>query len=635
MALSFGKALGYALKGTLEGFADVAEKEDEYRQGLTKTTYTSALKRYQELDDLRKERQALIDEEDAAVKAIMGMPLDGRALTQAEATKVYQTGKALGMDASEVLEKFTIASGKDAKVTRTPGTERSVLPEKAPLDAAMAGEAPSDGSLFSTGRYEQVDEETRRLLQGSGVAGKVSMPGKSYVEGVTLTPIADTDVSFDDAYLIDSDGIPTEQVTVKRTYNNRSNAVTVKYLSKATGDEIKVGDNQRVSTSAEAFDNKPFLDFGPLVSLTSEGAPEPVLDENGNVVYGYLMRNGEVRARRAGTISNEVVADAIVAGRDWAPSVAGGDLSKISKFEKLPSVKEFRKESADMRVTKQNNNLLFFRSEKRLDLHAKYGNRMYGPAGAFADFVTGTSKFVDGVVVIVNGLEDLANSDASLEEKIQFLESGGNIQELRRIADQQDTFLDQYIGTAQEIAMARVLDAALATVTAYDLAKQTGDTRISNNDFDQYIKTVSGNNAEQTVNLIKQGLESNLDIYKSKYENFTITKNSIPQYVDNTYLQDINRQFNMYDTPQKYENRINTMFKPFEEKQDEVRVIKTDDFDIMPVETDADGKQTRKVVMKDGTEFILRNPRFMGADKETIQQAIQKRLEAQAAAAQN
>lgn len=623
----------YALKGGAEGLAESFKAEDKLRAEQTSKTYDTALANFKQLEKNRQDMDAIIKKEEKAVQALKGIALpDGKLLTEAEARAVYQASERLGISIDDVITKYKVETPdpEAVEITETGGVTRKVISD---VDGTQLA-STDDDPLIATGRYEQVDADTRRLLRAANIPTEVTMPRAKQVKGVKISPIYDTDVNFSDAYVIGDDGIPTEQVTVKRTHNKQSGKVDIEYISKSTGKPVKILQNQRVATSAEAFDKKTFIDFGPLVTVTPDGGSEPMLDSNGNIMYGYLMRNGEIRARRAGTISDEVVTDALVAGKDWAPSIAAGDLSEQKKFEKLPSVVDFSKEAQELRTAKQNNDLLFSRSQRRLDLHKKYGDRMYGPAGTFADFVTGTSKFVDGVVTIVNGLEELSNSDASLEEKIQFLESGGNIQELRSIADQRDTFLDKYIGTAQEISMARVLDAALATVTAYDLAKQTGDTRISNNDFDQYIKTVSGNNASQTVNLIKQGLESNLVIYTSKHETFTIAKESIPQYLDQKFLADIDRRYNLYDTPRVYENRLKTMFKPFEEVSAEVPQIKTDDFEVGPIETDKQGVRTRKVVMKDGTEFILRNPRFLGADEETIRQAIQKRLEAQKAANQ-
>jgi len=626
MAWSKAIRLGLAaLSGTATGLAAGAIREDEERLELSKGIFKAGVTKAATEQEGIKDTLADIKTENEVVEQVKGTVIDGKLITEAQARALHRAAKRQNKDVFEILNNYTI-SGE--------GTVASVEPKTVDIVPSGLGEIEDEGGFMQKGRNKDVADQAASLLRAAGIDVTMTKPQLPKVSGVSISPIEDTDVNFSDAYLVDTNGTPTEQVTVKRTYNKRSGTVDIEYLSTSTGKVVKPTKDQRVATSAEAFDKKAFIDFGPLVTINSEGGAEPMLDASGNIVYGYLMRNGEIRARRSGTISDEVITDALVAGKDWAPSIASGDLNEQKKFENLPSAVDFSKKAQELLTFSEANDLLLSRSQKRLDLHKKYGNRMYGPAGTFADFVTGTSKFVDGVVTIVNGLEELSNSDASLNEKIQFLESGGNIQELKSIADQRDTFLDRYIGTAQEISMARVLDAALATVTAYDLAKQTGDTRISNNDFDQYIKTVSGNTAEQTVNLIKQGLESNVGLYTSKHKSFTITKESIPQYLDQKFLSETDRIYNLYDTPRVYENRLKTMFKPFE-KKDEVPVIKLDDFDIMPVETDAQGNKIRRVVMKDGRELTLRNPRYFTADKDIIRQAIQKRLEVEAAVQPN
>ena len=627
MAWSKAIRLGLAaLSGTATGLAAGAIREDEERLELSKGIFKAGVTKAATEQEGIKDTLADIKTENEVVEQVKGTVIDGKLITEAQARALHRAAKRQNKDVFEILNNYTI-SGE--------GTVASVEPKTVDIVPSGLGEIEDEGGFMQKGRNKDVADQAASLLRAAGIDVTMTKPQLPKVSGVSISPIEDTNVDYSNEYVLDAEGVPVTQVMAKRVTNKRTNTTTVTYFDKVNGQEYKVKKGEKISSSADAFkQDKPFIDFGPLVTINSEGGAEPMLDASRNIVYGYLMRNGEIRARRAGTISDEVITDALVAGKDWAPSIASGDLNEQKKFEKLPSVVDFSKEAQELRTAKQNNDLLFSRSQRRLDLHKKYGNRMYGPAGTFADFVTGTSKFVDGVVTIVNGLEELSNSDASLNEKIQFLESGGNIQELKSIADQRDTFLDRYIGTAQEISMARVLDAALATVTAYDLAKQTGDTRISNNDFDQYIKTVSGNTAEQTVNLIKQGLESNVGLYTSKHKSFTITKESIPQYLDQKFLSETDRIYNLYDTPRVYENRLKTMFKPFE-KKDEVPVIKLDDFDIMPVETDAQGNKIRRVVMKDGRELTLRNPRYFTADKDIIRQAIQKRLEVEAAVQPN
>ena len=90
MAIGLGRALGYALKGTLEGVAAATTKEDKFRQDLTKTTYASAMERFQELEDARNKQDADIKDETDTVKMLMSNNFGGKVLTEAEATAAYQ-----------------------------------------------------------------------------------------------------------------------------------------------------------------------------------------------------------------------------------------------------------------------------------------------------------------------------------------------------------------------------------------------------------------------------------------------------------------------------------------------------------------------------------------------------------------
>jgi len=297
---------------------------------------------------------------------------------------------------------------------------------------------------------------------------------------------------------------------------------------------------------------------------------------------------------------------------------------------KFPPVKEFYTSLPEMDTQAQGNDLLFARSQKRLDIHTKYGQSMYGIEGGFATMVTGLSKNAKGIGNIVLGLSGLdtsgMNQDEALDAKVQYLESSGNIGLLRDFVAQEEEIMSAgFIDKQAEIAMARVMDSAIATVTAYDLAKQTGDTRISNADFDAYISTVTGNNAEQTVNLIKNGLDDNLTIYRSKYRAVSKARDRIPEDPSLAGFQkSFDKALTTVTPPSVYEAMFTTMFKPFEEKK-EPKVISMAEF--TPTLTDVDGTQQVSISITGQEQpVVLKNPRYLRLFDETVEEKEKEQI---------
>lgn len=631
------------IQGITAGAAEAALREDEKRREDSKAGMKVILKNREYALNLAKEQNEKIKEENEAVKSIVRVknPVTGKPFTKEEAVALYQTAKASGDNPLEVINKYKVVADKEAKLVESPGTKYDILGKSVP---EPVGEPT--GGILSRGRHEAVKKDLLEQMAASGIETSVAIPSSTEVTGVSVTPITDVNVDYSNEYIIDENGIPTQQVLAIRTRDPITNNVTVKYLDKVSGKELKLDSSVKVSTAADAFrEQTSFTDFGPLMTIGADGTPELIRDKRGNVVSGYLMKTGEIRTQQAGKVSESVYVapegkTVLIAGKHFSESLAGGDLSSWGKMFKFPPVKIFHESLPEMDITVKNNNLLFNRSQKRLDLHQKYGNSMYGFEGGFATMVTGLSKNIQGIGNVILGLSGLDTSGMSEEQalraKVRYLESDGNISRLKNFIKREEELMSQgFVDKQKEIAMAKVLDSAIATVTAYDLAKQTGDTRISNADFDAYISTVTGNNAAETINLIKNGLDDNLVIYTSLHDNIIRSRDRIPTVEElKPYQESFDKALSTVPSPEVYQQRFNTMFKPFE-KQDEVITIKTDDFDIMPVETDAQGNKIRKVVMKDGREFPLRNPRFFDADEETIRAAIQKRLQAEAAAKPN
>lgn len=644
MAWSKAIRLGLAaLSGTATGLAAGAIREDEERLELSKGIFKAGVTKAATEQEGIKDTLADIKTENEVVEQVKGTVIDGKLITEAQARALHRAAKRQNKDVFEILNNYTI-SGE--------GTVASVEPKTVDIVPSGLGEIEDEGGFMQKGRNKDVADQAASLLRAAGIDATMTKPQLPKVSGVSISPIEDTDVDYSNEYVLDAEGVPVTQIMAKRVTNKRTNTATVTYFDKVTGQEYKVKEGEKISSSADAFkQDKPFADFGPLLVFNEAGDPEYLRDVENKIVSGYLMKNGEIRLQKAGKIDTatyvpEEGQTVLVAGKDYAPSVAAGDLTAWGKMFKFPPVKDFYKELPEMRTQKQGNDLLFARSQKRLDIHAKYGDSLYGIEGGFATMVTGLAKNAKGVGNIVLGLSGLDTSgmsaDEALDAKVQYLESSGNIGLLKDFVGREEEIMSAgFVDKQAEIAMARVMDSAIATVTAYDLAKQTGDTRISNADFDAYISTVTGNNAEQTVNLIRNGLDDNLTIYKSKYQNLESARRAIPDVEGLAGFQKAFDQGLASITPYSvYKATFDTMFKPFEEKK-EPKPVSINEFTSELTEVDGI-PQVRITIKGQENPIPLKNPRYLrlfdddtpedekNKIKEDIQIAINRILEARA-----
>lgn len=627
--MAWSKAVKYglaALSGTAQGLATSALAEDEVRQkqssDLFKLGVTKAEKNQEEIN-LNVEA---IKTENDVVNQLKGTSVNGKIITEAQARALHRVAKRQNKDALEIIGLYNVSG--EGTVIPAQSKELSVIP-------TGLGEAEDEGGFMQKGRNKAVVTESARLLKSAGIDVEMSTPQLPTVEGVQVTPIEDVDISVSSQYVIGKDGVPINQVLAVTKTNPRTNVVTVEYKDKVTGEKYVPEEGQRISSAADAFKvDQAFNDYGPLFVLGEDDQPDYIRNESGQKISGYLMKNGEIRLQKGGKISDTVYKHpeeraVLIAGKHYADAVASGDMNELNRLFKVKPIADFYSLLPTMDTQYQANNLLLRRSQRRLDLHEKYGNSMYGFEGGFATMITGLSKNARGIGNIIVGLTGLEfGENATLDEKrettIRYLESDNNIGLLRAFADRQEELMSQdFLSKQEEVAMAKVLDAAIATVTAYDLAKQTGDTRISNQDFDSYMRTVSGNNAKQTINLIKEGLGNMLNIYSSQYDNLKKARARIPTDERlSAYQASFDTAFDTVTPVETYRARVKTMFKPFEEKK-ETKPVEEADFT-----TDVQDDGSVIVQMKDGTQYKL-GPRHQNSSKADIATAIDKMKSAQ------
>ena len=627
--MAWSKAVKYslaALSGAATGLATSAKAEDEVRNeqasDIFKLGATKAAKNQEEID---LNMEAIRTENDV-VQQLKGTTVNGQLITEAQARALHRVAKRQNKDALEIIHLYEVSG--EGTVTTVPSKKLNVIP-------AGLGEAEDEGGFMQEGRNKAVATESARLLRSAGIDVEMSKPQLPKVEGVKVTPIEDVDISVSSQYVIGEDGVPINQVLAVTRTNPRTNVVTVEYKDKVTGEKYVPKQGQRISSAADAFkQDQAFNDYGPLFVLGEDDQPEFLRNASGQKISGYLMKNGEIRLQKGGKISETVYTHpeeraVLIAGKHYADAVASGDMNELNRMFKIRPVADFYSVLPVMDTQYQANNLLLRRSQRRLDLHQKYGNDMYGAEGAFATMVTGLSKNLKGIGDIILGVTGLEfDENATLGEKrettIRYLESNNNIEVLRAFADRQEELMSQdFLSKQEEIAMARVLDAAIATVTAYDLAKQTGDTRISNQDFDSYMRTVSGTNAKQTVNLIKEGLDNMVNVYDSQYDNLKKARARIPTVEQLTpYQESFDKAFKTVTPPETYRAQVKTMFEPFKEKE-EPKPVEEADFI-----TDVQDDGSVIVQMKDGTQYKL-GPRHQDSSNADIAATIDKIKSAQ------
>jgi len=174
---------------------------------------------------------------------------------------------------------------------------------------------------------------------------------------------------------------------------------------------------------------------------------------------------------------------------------------------------------------------------------------------------------------------------------------------------------------------------AEAILLAYDLAKATGDTRISNQDFDAFIKTVKGNSVDATRKLLVRAGERVLSRYKATYT--SVAKTYLPAWeatlesgeVEGNVTSTVNFYKEQLEAGGQYDPALlEATFKATADKYapDAGPADLTtagEDFDMDRTTLD-DGTEVLRVTLKNGSVIDLKNPKYLDASKEVIATAL-------------
>jgi len=510
MALNFGRALGYALKGTLEGVAEGAQAEDKKRDELTKVTLSTALQRYNELDDDRKKRMLEIESENNAVKALKGQVItlkDGSkdVITEAQARAAIRRYGAPKLN--ELLLTESIKFGTEGKITEGQGTERSLLNLEAMQEAG--GES---ASWLAKGRYESVAQNTERALRSMGIDPKsVVIPGMKEVSGVDIVAGEGTNkVTTNNKYTnipglaggmvtqVNSLSIDGKLTTSYRDLMGQDVTDVVTTALSGSDKKLKIVDNYAALQEDLGYKGK-----GLAFRYNEDGTFK---FQGYEVVYtndGRQLRKGEGSETfdTPVTDANVITMPASTVAEAGGTSAIESAMDKIGK-EGRKAFQEYQTQAEALEYVEN----VFGRNIELLKIH---GDDLVSDIGSFANLVTYLQTNISsGIRVLSDELGeyiDLSGVDIGRAEE-----------RVKNIRSQMESATPD-----KKLSLARDLYDANQIVAAYYYAKSTGDTRISNADFDQFFKTVSAGTAAGQMAVYKDRMNQAAGAVKSKYTTLT------------------------------------------------------------------------------------------------------------------
>lgn len=515
--MGWGRKLLAAATGTMTGLAEVAEKEDETRKDLTKTVLNTAITRWGKLEDERAKSQAKIDAEDAAVKALSGQTIDlkdgGKAIiTEAQARKAIQRYGADNVN-SMILQKQISFSG-EGEVKAGAGQTRELLNLE---QIQKSGEAMGQtGGLFAKDRYASVADNTTSMLQAMGIDPKsVVIPTAKEVSGVEVFAGPGTDKVSKESLYTDIPGISGKMVN-KVTRQSIDGALTTSYIDLLGNDvtdtitqglQDKKSEYKLVKDYSDLSDDINIRTSGLAFKMTKDGRP---IAQNYSVVYtkdGRVLKQGE-----SGKFDTPVTDPEIMTLPASVVSALGPD-GLDGAFDALG--KPGRKAYEDFNGQSE----AFGRAINIVSNQMKLFNSLENPNSLVAD-VGAFATFKDYVMTEFGVALQFVE-----EEGQKFLDLSPTEQAvLENRRDQLEKDMKSQTGEIR-LGTARRLYQANQILFAYSSARAvTNDTRISNQDFDLFFKTVSGQNADTQIAIYHNRL---LDAKVAVGEMYTSLKTAV------------------------------------------------------------------------------------------------------------
>ena len=494
--MSWAKGIAAALTGTLEGFAEAAVKEDEKRDELTKVTLAQAMKNIEQAKELARTAQEEKKLEDETVDALMSYKVGNEAVTRAQATAAY---RQYGKNAASMLLQGQLEFEGAGELNPIQPVKRGTTDLTA-IEGMGAG-----GGMFSKGRFESVSKNTKSLLQSMGYdpAG-VDVVQKSKIAGdLVVKPGAGLNkVTTDDKYT----NVPGVQGGMVRTVTSQSptGQITTRFtdlFGRDVTEEMQQGlqgGKYRIADSADALFGGDIKEIGLAFVFQDDGSVKPA-----GYDMAYTDDGRRLKVGTSGKFDTEITDSNVVSLTSTQVAALGGASGVMETFDKLG--KEGRKAYQDFNERAEAFESLTTVVTENMELLDIHGNKLVtdvgqlAQVGAYLENNFGVAIDFAGEFIEVSALKeayDAVSGDVS-----------GLKQQLSTTTDPK-----------AKLAIAQKIYAANQVILAYNYAKSTGDTRISNQDFDAFIKTVSAGSKESQQAIYQSRMKQALSGVSSSYK---------------------------------------------------------------------------------------------------------------------
>lgn len=554
MGLGNWEKIGYAITGALTGVAANVEKEDERRAKDSNTILAGIIKKSDEAMELSNQTLKESKEFNEQVEALKGRtyidPITNQRKQITEAQAIYAIN-TYGDKLAEKLANQEIAFASKGEVIRTPASLKGKLPN--PLDIPE----DKENFLFYKGRQKAVatDAVKQAKAMGYSVEGYpiVSKPKATGVD--ELPGVGMYNRSEQILYEFEKTGELVKafkQVTLTNKANpNETQTFNVDFL---TNEKVEVGANTQVFPNINAGKVKGIDDIG-TVMVPGQNGYIPLFRE-GKPVKAFQMENGQIRVEGTDGTPGEVIEieGAQLFGTKMSQAT-GTDINEFLNFSKVVGVKEFNVENVKFMKLGETMASVNERVGFMMKLNQEVGDAGYSVGGFLTTLTNSTVKAVSSVGAFMSGFSEADNLQGNSEEaqaaRYNYIANEENT--LRSFVNSAEQMLAGAKDAVEERAIKMALLETEAILLAYDAAKATGDTRISNQDFDAFIKTIKGTSVKETFAKLERLHERTLFKYEQNFK-------TVNRLAENIPIQDIPEASNL----RQYIN--NAKIKPGEER---------------------------------------------------------------------
>ena len=549
MALSGLAKLGYALQGTLTGVAANIEKEEERRDKASNTVLAGIIKNADTAMELSTQSIKEKKEFDAQVETLKGRtyidPVTNKRQQITEAQAIYALN-TYGKDLFEKLQKNEIAFSTKGNVVKTPPSLKGKLPN--PLDMPE----DKENFLFYKGRQQAIVsdavEQARAMgydTEGYPIVSKPTATGVDELPGIGMYNRSEQML-----YEFEKTGELVKafkQVTLtNKTNPNETKTFNVDFL---TNEKVELGSNTQIFPNINAGKVKGIDDIG-TVMIPGDSGYMPLMRE-GKPVKAFQMENGQIRVEAPDGTPGELIdiEGAQLFGTKMSQAT-GTDINDFLNFSKVIGVKEFNVENVKFMQLGETMASVNERVGFMMKLNQEIGDAGYSVGGFLTTLTNSSIKAVNSVGAFMSGFSESDNLQGNSEEaqtaRYNYIanEEGA----LRGFVASAEEMLAGAKDAVEERAIKIALLETESILLAYDAAKATGDTRISNQDFDAFIKTIKGTSVKETFAKLERLHERTLFKYEQNWKTVNRLADNIPiqdipegtnlrQYIDNAKIK--------------------------------------------------------------------------------------------------